>query len=563
MGNVVAPNFTPATTNDARSCVWKLTRALKGAGWVHKSSSDGTTTVTSATATYTNDKWSGGNGNVSGQTGTAATISTFANNQTTLTGLTGMTTTSTNHWITISGAANAGNNGTFKIVRFVSATSVIIFNTAGVFPDANSGAITWQEVDPLLETYSSVTGGTLATGTWINLQGPSTIKVPLTSASTGSFIKGENVTQGTSGAQGEIIGNMFDTGTTSGYLVIMPRVDGTGGGVHGWDATHVITGAISGATATPSATIVEYAREIVFWNSDASVLHMTLYLQTCDTVTDSAQRFSFLSTQTGTTTTVAPGGGGTNNGFPTIGYVATGTGGATSGLPFGNFTWTGNLSNAQIMCPDATYDLNRSADGSWTIAIGTPGVSTGSYIGYCFTRCDDNEDGDVDPYIIYSPTNDAAYVPTRTSGGTAYSSGGESFIASNATNGNAVFNNNTCKGWRRRGMSTGDAFQDFQCAILCTGNSASSTFVIAQNTTNPDSVATMQSTTTYVGEPIWIVSAQLNQKMRKGTARWLRYIDTGNGTDTYGSKSWIQLDNTTNGTVFLAGPYDGTTTPVH
>lgn len=559
MGNVFAPNFAPATTNDARSCVWKFSRALKGAGWVHKASSDGTTVVTSATATYTNDKWSGGSGNVPGQSGAVATISAFANNQTTLTGLTGMTATSTNHWITITGAANAGNNGTFKIVRFVSATSVIIFNTAGVFPDANSGAISWQEVDPLLETYASVTGGTLATGTWINLQGPSTIKVPLTTAATGTFVKGENVSQATTGAQGEIIGNMFDTASTSGYLVIMPRVDGSGAGVHGWNGTNVITGAISGATATPSATPVEYAREIVLWNSDATITHMTIYSQTCDTVAESAQRFSFLSTQTGTTTTIAPGGGGTNNGFPTIGLVLVGTGGATSAQSFGNVNWTGNLSNAQIATTDATYDLNRSADGSFTIAIGTPGVNAGSYIGYTFTRCDDNEDGDVDPYIWYAPSADAFYVPSRTTGGTSYGSGGESWVA----NGNSVFRQNTCKGWRRRGMSTGDAFQNFQCAILCTGDSTAATYVIAQNNTTVDSVATMQTTVVIVGEPVWIVSAQASSKMRKGTARWLRYVDTGAGTDTYGNKSWIQLGQTTSGTAYVAGPWDGATTPVH
>lgn len=556
MGNVIAPNFAPNTTNDSRSCVWKLTRALKGAGWNVLSSSNGTKNTT---AGYTNDQWNGGSSNISGQTGTVATITAFANNQVTLGGLTGMTATSTNHWITLSGAANAGNNGTFKIVRFVSATSVIIFNSAGVFPDANSGAITWQELDPLLEVYTSVCGGSLATGAWINMQGPSTLKVPLTTAPTGTFLKGENVTQSTTGAQGEIIGSMFDTATTTGYLVIMPRVDGTGGNPHGWDATHTITGAISGATATPSATVVEYVREVVFWNPDSTLFHQSIWFQTCDTVADSASRFSVLATSAGATGTVAPAGGGTSNGFPTIGYVLCGTGGANTAQQFGNVAWSGNISNAQIMCADCTYDLNRSADGSFTIAAGTPSVNSGSYIGYTFTRCDDNEDGDVDPYIWYAPSNDAQYGPSRTNGGTTYGGGGESFAA----NSNSVFRNNTCKGWRRRGMSTGDAFQNFQCAILCTGDTGSGSYVITQNNTNPDSIATMQSTTVYVGEPIWIVSAQLNQKMRKGTARWLRYIDTGSGTDTYGGKSWIQLDNSGTGAVYLAGPWDGITTPIH
>lgn len=555
MGNVISPNYTLATTNNAKSAVWALTRAMKAAGWNVLSSSNGTKNTT---AGYTNDQWNGGSSNISGQSGSVASITTVANNQATLTGLTGMTATSTNHWITITGAASGGNNGTFKIVRFVSSSSVIIYNPSAVASDANNGAISWQELDPLLELYTSVSGGSLATGSWINMQGPSTLKVPLTSAP-GVFLKGENVTQATTGAQGEIIGSMFDTATTTGYLVIMPRVYGTGAGPYGWSSSDTITGAISSATATPSATIVEYAREVVFWNSSSTASQMTIYMQTCDTSAESASRFSTLATSVGATATIAPGGGGTGNTFPTIGYVIVGTGGATSTQTFGNVNFTGNLSLSQAMAADCTFDSGRSADGSWTIAIGTPGVNTGSYIGYCFTRCDDNEDGDVDPYIVYCPTNDAQYAPTRTSGGTSYASGGESFQANN----NGVFNNNTCRGWRRRGMSSGDAYQNFQCAILSTGNTGSATYVLAQNTATVDTIATMQSTTVYVGEPVWIISAQASSKMRKGTARWMRYVDTGTGTDTYGSKSWIQLGNFSVGASYILGPWDGTTTPVH
>ncbi len=555
MGNVIIPNYTLATTNNAKSAVWALTRAMKASGWNVLSSSNGTKNTT---AGYTNDQWNGGSSNIGGQSGSTASITTVANNQATLTGLTGMTATSTNHWITITGAASGGNNGTFKIIRFVSSSSVIIFNSAAVASDANNGAISWQELDPLLELYTSVSGGSLATGSWINMQGPSTLKVPLTTAP-GVFLKGENVTQSTTGAQGEIIGSMFDTATTTGYLVIMPRVDGTGGGPHGWSSSDTITGGISSATATPSATIVEYAREVVFWNSSSTVSQMTIYMQTCDTSADSASRFSTLAGSAGATGTISPGGGGTGNGFPTIGYVVVGTGGATSTQTFGNVNFTGNLGFAQLMVADSTYDLNKSADGSWTIGIGTPGVNTGSYIGYCFTRCDDNEDGDVDPYIIYAPSNDAQYIPSRTSGGTSYASGGESFQANN----NGVFTNNTCRGWRRRGMSSGDAYQNFQCAILCTGNTASAVYVLAQNTGTVDTIATMQSTTVYVGEPVWIVSAQSAAKMRKGTARWMRYVDTGTGTDTYGSKSWVQFGNFTTGASYLVGPWDGTSVPSH
>lgn len=86
---------------------------------------------------------------VSGQTGAAATVSAFASGISTITGLTGMSATgSPGRFLTMSGAATPGNNGTFLIVAFVSATSVQVSNPSGVSPDANDGAISWTERDP-------------------------------------------------------------------------------------------------------------------------------------------------------------------------------------------------------------------------------------------------------------------------------------------------------------------------------------------------------------------------------------------------------------------------------
>src|SRR5579885_2519952 len=85
---------------------------------------------------------------IAGQTGSAATISAFSGGVSTITGLTGMTAQSVGRFLTMSGAANAGNNGTFLIITFNSATSVDISNAAGVFPDANSGSLVWTERNP-------------------------------------------------------------------------------------------------------------------------------------------------------------------------------------------------------------------------------------------------------------------------------------------------------------------------------------------------------------------------------------------------------------------------------
>lgn len=94
------------------------------------------------------DEPAGYGASVTGQTGAAATIGAFSSGVSTITGLTGMTALSVGRFITMSGAANAGNNGTFLIITFTSATSVDISNTAGVFPDVNSGTLVWTERSP-------------------------------------------------------------------------------------------------------------------------------------------------------------------------------------------------------------------------------------------------------------------------------------------------------------------------------------------------------------------------------------------------------------------------------
>lgn len=82
---------------------------------------------------------------LAGQTGTAASVSAFGGGIATISGLTGMTAQSVGGFLTISGAASAGNNGTFLIVTFNSATSVDVANAGGVSPDANDGTIAWTE----------------------------------------------------------------------------------------------------------------------------------------------------------------------------------------------------------------------------------------------------------------------------------------------------------------------------------------------------------------------------------------------------------------------------------
>ena len=50
--------------------------------------------------------------------------------------------------LTLSGAASAGNNGSFPVSYLLSPTRLVIANAAAVAPDANNGAIAWQVVAP-------------------------------------------------------------------------------------------------------------------------------------------------------------------------------------------------------------------------------------------------------------------------------------------------------------------------------------------------------------------------------------------------------------------------------
>jgi hypothetical protein len=726
---------------------------MKAAGWVTLSSSDGTTKDT--TATYDGDKWNGTIG--TGGTGAAASITTVVGGVATLTGLTGFATgTAEQRWITITGAASGGNNGTFKILSFLSSSSITIRNSAAVASDANNGSISWTERIPLSDTY------TIGTNSWINMQGPSVLKIPIatlaqdgyqvnvlgnnqtgtaasisainnglvtvtglsnmiigsssnvlvitgaaTAANNGSFTiikqlspnsvlianpagvapdanngsihwqermvisgaRGENVTQTTTGAQGEVVGINFDFLSGTGYLVVFPRNNGSGGGPFGWDGTNTITGATSTAVWTPTATPTEFVREVVIWVGAAG-RGVTTYMQCINNSTENASRFSVLAGSAGATATVAPGGGGTGNTFPIPGsYVAMGAGGSKSDANFGMITTTGTMTNAQIMCASATFDLGRSADGSFTCAIGTPTgntttagsttiaagsngqslpqstiniasstnfptastvfvttsagiqtvthtgkgtgtltgcsggtgtmttggavVSAGGYVGFCFTRVDDQEDGEVDPYIFYNPSVDILYSAAGTNrvsltgAASEYNGGnatGRGFNAGTGTeagtgdaNSTSSCNLSTFRGWRGRG-SINDSFQAYQIGLLVNGPAYSSTSgtgsaCMLQNTTDVEvnttaTVSTIVNTNSvFTGEPIWVVSAQTQVRCIKGSCRWLRCVMLGAVTDTLGANSgvgfWLQLCTGTSAIIpFVAGPWDGSTVPV-
>lgn len=75
--------------------------------------------------------------------GAGATITAYSsgNHKATLSGLTGMLASDVGNYMTLSNAVQPGNDGTFLITNFLSATSVEVLNLAGSSPDA--GPINW------------------------------------------------------------------------------------------------------------------------------------------------------------------------------------------------------------------------------------------------------------------------------------------------------------------------------------------------------------------------------------------------------------------------------------
>lgn len=80
-----------------------------------------------------------------GPSGDTASIISIDGNLLTIVGLSGMTPDSQGDDLSLSNCSSPSNDGTFSIITYLSPSSVIIVNGAGVAPDANNGNIIWVE----------------------------------------------------------------------------------------------------------------------------------------------------------------------------------------------------------------------------------------------------------------------------------------------------------------------------------------------------------------------------------------------------------------------------------
>jgi hypothetical protein len=583
--NKAAPGASGA---DWFSYTWFTTRMLLKAGWLHKGSSDATNKVTSSMSLSSSDpsncKW-GAPAAIVGQSGSVASIGAKTGSDFAFFGLTGLVAPtklnqggSEGNTLTITGAANIANNTEWQITNVLSSTSCLarpIADRPGSATDANSTAISWTEKSYLTTTYSA-----MASGAWICLQGPSTLKIPFTVAPVGVFIRGENVVQTTTGAEGEVLGVTYEPSTGVGMLVIAPRLTGTGTGRKGWQqdgtATYVITGAKSSATVNPNGTISEFVREVV-WQRGANLFDGTIYYQCMDAGIEGSTRFSYLSAvAAGCTATIAPGEGGTNNGFPTTGtYIVLGTAGSvghcTAAWNRTAYSTANLLSKGQYFVANCIDKQNVSQDGSWFVAQGQPTTSAAS-AGYqpFLMRLDQGEEGDLEPYAFFAATG-TNFVATRTYNATRTGQTptfGDNLNAAVFMQGSNLATPEVVSTFRRRGYATGDAYVDGGVFYLWMYWSNQLQGLINTNTvsTQERMSHSLQTTAPIVMDfPTIAAPWPAGAKVRKGVPRWIGTCSGNTGFDTFGNKTWCQVGSTQDTNVYNQAflmPWDGSTTPV-
>jgi hypothetical protein len=515
------------------SVIWKLTRMMKAAGWTYKASSDGLSTTIAA----------GSNGaalpqatiNVASTSGFPAsgkiTIAAGGTNtEVTYTGTTGTTFTGC-----------TGGTGTMATGNLVTYKEVSGVATADLWGG---------NADPTLDSYPSLSS---RTGPWIVLEGPSIYKIPINSASTGTFTRGEPITQATSSATGELLGYVYDA-TNGGWLVVAPRT-GT------FNGSDVITGSISGATISPSATPREFKQQVCFWKSTSATTTGCCYYVVADAASETSSLFSDLAiNQVNCTGQVAPAGGGTGNTFPTLAIAIIGTGGSTTGT---NWRTSGssssNVAHSMIAAVNATPGSGVSADGSFWCTWGVTGGSVLNLDAFGLFRLDDTEPGDISPYawryhtssVFASWSRTAAAAPTN-----------------NIFSWNPWWGDSDAVSWTAyiaRGTGgASDVPKPFSILLPFKINQLSKNHFYCNNTADFAKIHNHPATTKpYAAEPLGLGCDSTNFYMKKGHIRWIRCASFGASFNSLDSLQWFALQSnssTTNPSIYI-GPWDGTSVP--
>ena len=536
MAHAYLINQPVVSPNHAFGRIWALTRAMKKAGYAYKASSDGISVDASTTPNPASDLW--GAGGLTGYSGSAASIGTKTLDDLTITGLSGMTSDSIGNFLTFSGAATSANNVTAQIVAFISSSSVKVRNPSGVASDANSGAISWTERNPLLDVYPSAFDSALA---WCVFDGVKTLRLPV-GTPTGTFLRGEKVTQAGTSAEGELLG--YVQSTIGNYVVLLPRVGtfNTSGG---------LTGAVSGVTVTPTGgTLLTYVQEVVFAKS-SDIFNGWVYAQRVEATSEAAQRFSVLA-QTVASASEAPGNGSGGNGLPALGYAIRGAPGGSATNFLNNVYYSGASMGkglGHMVCANTIGNPGDSPDGTFWLAQSMPGEGSNCCNGWGLFRLDDQETGEVDPFVWINSLSSAS----RTS---ATASGTYTWSATNSSGG-LFYSPPAMQGWRARGYPAGDSF-----IVPSAGSQKSyeaSYSNVCANPTDPDRIASHPDKP-FPREPLYVACIAVGFRCRKGSVRWASVAaPTGVFYTLWDSGSFLQVNAPfVPYPALLIGPWNGT-----
>jgi hypothetical protein len=429
------------------------------------------------------------------------------------------------------------------------------FDTSGVAANDKWGG----NATPTSDTYP--TAFSTINGPWWVAQGPQVVKLGIANGSpaTGTFTRGETVTQASSGATGELLGYVYDTTVSNngGWVIIMPHT-GT------FNGTNTITGGLSSATVTPNSYKL-YSQEVCIWKDSSDAQHGTIYWIMADVSAENSSLFSVqaASGASGVTFAVAPFGGGTgNSSFPTSAIAILGTGGSSSASVW--LTTGANTSHALVAAANATPTSGVSADGTGWIMFSTVSGTPSSSSCYGIFRLDDTEPGDVCPFEwIWAPGGSTtSYSPTTGPNGNNSGITFSTFFGSSFNGGSIIFNGYIARGVGGTPGVTPDVSSYHLPGIPSYANFNGSPFRF----NNADVIRAQNHPATI--KPLGVDTVSLwNDKsgtmQSKGRIRWMRWVSVGSVFDTTDSKIWVCWipGTSTSTTACYVGPWDGSTTP--
>lgn len=439
----------------------------------------------------------------------------------------------------------ASGNGTSKDTTAV-ATADLWGGAADPTTDAYTGAIQAQ-----LDSRAA----------WWCAEGPTVVKLGITAASAGTFLRGEFVTQATSGATGEILGYVINSAGNSGWLVIMPHT-GT------FDGTHHILGADSAATVT--ATSYALVRQQVVIAKNTTVTSGWIFWQQLTdaeiTAGVNTALFSDLAVNAANcTATTAPGNSSSgSNRWPSYGIPGVGTPESTGN---GFFGITSGFGKSHMAAVNATPAAGVTADGSWWITIWD--TTNSAYRTLSFQRLDKTEPGDVSPFLLLSVTSEVATSATtgRAAATTSASTSAVSFYGYTGTTIGTPAKGYCARATGTMGASI-DVYSPFVLGVTYANGSSVSGGAPGQspNATFPPKIRNhpdFAGSPPYPIERLKATNLVNSITMRKGVCRWFATHPAAAINDTIDTKQWLVIvaNSAAANPALIIGPLDGTTTP--